>query len=403
MNVVSLLVVVAAVVAGALLGWLAASRVWQARIAEQGERLGRLADGVAGDLRTELTGVRGQMDLLLSDREKLQSVQAEGKSLEEKIQPLKDALESVRLQAQRANVERAEADAQMREQIEGVQRGYTSLENATRQLVSAMSSGQSRGQWGEMQLEQLLDHSGLIEGTHYKRQDTRTNDAGASRPDIVIMLPGGGEILIDAKFPFDAYWKAIEAGDSPESVQHLKKHSDDVLARAKELSSKRYSDSSSSPDFVIMFLPLESLLSTALDSNGLILEETFQRNVILATPTSMLGMLRTISFGYQRKLMADNAEDIREAGAEMLSRLGAAVEHIDGMRRGLSQAVKGYNGFVGSFDSRVMSQARKMRELGVASQRTLDSPEEITEIPRETRSVPALTTSQESLLDDDDV
>lgn len=403
MNVVSLLVVVAAVVAGALLGWLAASRVWQARIAEQEERLGRLADGVAGDLRTELTGVRGQMDLLLSDREKLQSVQAEGKSLEEKIQPLKDALESVRLQAQRANVERAEADAQMREQIEGVQRGYTSLENATRQLVSAMSSGQSRGQWGEMQLEQLLDHSGLIEGTHYKRQDTRTSDAGASRPDIVIMLPGGGEILIDAKFPFDAYWKAIEAGDSPESVQHLKKHSDDVLARAKELSGKRYSDSSSSPDFVIMFLPLESLLSTALDSNGLILEETFQRNVILATPTSMLGMLRTISFGYQRKLMADNAEDIREAGAEMLSRLGAAVEHIDGMRRGLSQAVKGYNGFVGSFDSRVMSQARKMRELGVASQRTLDSPEEITEIPRETRSVPALTTSQESLLGDDDV
>lgn len=399
MNVVALIVAVAAVVLGVLLGWWAASRTWQARMGEQEALLRREAEAEASALRMELTGAQGQLQLLTSDRERLQTAQAEGRSLEERIQPLKDALESVRLQAQRANVERAEADAQLREQIEGVQRGYTSLENATRQLVAAMSSGQSRGQWGEMQLEQLLDHSGLIEGTHYKRQDTRTGDGGASRPDIVIMLPGGGEILIDAKFPFDAYWKAIEAGESPESAMHLKKHSDDVLARAKELSGKRYSDSSSSPDFVVMFLPLESLLSTALESNGLILEETFQRNVILATPTSMLGMLRTISFGYQRKLMADNAEEIREAGAEMLNRLGAAVEHVDGMRRGLSQAVKGYNSFVGSFDSRVMTQARKMKELGVATQRPLESPEEISEVPRESRTAPALPSSQTSLLE----
>ncbi len=398
MNAIVLVVVLLAVVVGAALGWWAAARVWKARIAEQEALLRSEGDLAVAALRTELTGIEGQLLLLKADREKLQIEQAEGRTLEERIQPLKDALESVRLQAQRANVERAEADAQLREQIEGVQRGYTSLETATRQLVAAMSSGQSRGQWGEMQLEQLLDHSGLIEGTHYKRQDTRAGDAGASRPDIVIMLPGGGEILIDAKFPFDAYWRAIEAGDSPESVIHLKKHSEDVMARAKELSGKRYSDSASSPDFVVMFLPLESLLSTALESNGLILEETFQRNVILATPTSMLGMLRTISFGYQRKLMADNAEEIREAGAEMLNRLGAAVEHVDSMRRGLSQAVKGYNSFVGSFDSRVMTQARKMKDLGVATQRALESPEEISEVPRESRTAEPLPAKQESLL-----
>ena len=399
MNAVSLVVVVAAVVIGAAIGWLVAARTWKARMGELDAQMRRESEVVAAQLRTELAEAEGELRLLKADREKLQLEQAEGKSLEEKIQPLKDALESVRIQAQRANVERAEADAQLREQIEGVQRGYTSLEGATRQLVAAMSSGQSRGQWGEMQLEQLLDHSGLIEGTHYKRQDTRLGASGSSRPDIVIMLPGGGEILIDAKFPFDAYWKAIEAGQTPESVLHMKKHSDDVLARAKELSGKRYSDSSSSPDFVIMFLPLESLLSSALEANGLILEETFQRNVILATPTSMLGMLRTISFGYQRQLMADNAEEIREAGAEMLNRLGAAVEHIDGMRRGLTQAVKGYNSFVGSFDSRVMTQARKMSELGVSTQRSLEAPEEISETPRETRNSPALPAVEELFLD----
>jgi DNA recombination protein RmuC len=260
------------------------------------------------------------------------------------------------------------------------------LESATKQLVAAMSSGQSRGQWGEMQLEQLLEHSGLVEGVHFRRQDSRMTEAGGARPDVVVDLPGGGEILIDAKFPFDAYWRAIKADDEVEIDAHLHKHAEDVLARAKELSSKRYWESNSSPDFVVMFLPLESLLSSALETNGLLLEEVFARNVVLATPTTILGMLRTIQFGYQRKLMTDNAEEIRAAGAEMLTRLEKAVDHLGTLRKGLMSAVKGYNEFIGSMDGRVMVQARRMKELGVASSTDLELPSDVTETLRESRS-----------------
>ena len=380
-------IVALALVVGLAVGWFVA-RGASRREVEQREALVR-AQGEAetAQVRAELLEAQGQIKVLESDRASLQEKQAETRTLEERLEPVREALEGLRRQTQDAEVERAKSAAELRTHIEGVQRNYTSLETATRQLVAAMSSGQSRGQWGEMQLEQLLEHSGLVEGVHFRRQDTRTTDSGGARPDIVVDMPGGGEILIDAKFPFDAYWKAIQSEDDGQIDAHLRKHADDLLARAKELSAKRYWDSGTSPEFVVMFLPLESLLSAALEKNGLLLQEVFARNVVLATPTTILGMLRTIQFGYQRKLMADNAEEIRAAGAEMLMRLEKAVDHLGTLRKGLMGAVKGYNDFVGSMDSRVMVQARRMKELGVVSATELDIPSDITESLRDSRSV----------------
>ena len=380
-------IVALALVVGLAVGWFVA-RGASRREVEQREALVR-AQGEAetAQVRAELLEAQGQIKVLESDRASLQEKQAETRTLEERLEPVREALEGLRRQTQDAELERAKSAAELRTHIEGVQRNYTSLETATRQLVAAMSSGQSRGQWGEMQLEQLLEHSGLVEGVHFRRQDTRTTDSGGARPDIVVDMPGGGEILIDAKFPFDAYWKAIQSEDDGQIDAHLRKHADDLLARAKELSAKRYWDSGTSPEFVVMFLPLESLLSAALEKNGLLLQEVFARNVVLATPTTILGMLRTIQFGYQRKLMADNAEEIRAAGAEMLMRLEKAVDHLGTLRKGLMGAVKGYNDFVGSMDSRVMVQARRMKELGVVSATELDIPSDITESLRDSRSV----------------
>jgi DNA recombination protein RmuC len=352
-------VLVVGLLVGLALGWLIATRVGRAEVVGQ------------------VTSVQAEAE----------GEKATAKSVEDRLEPVREALESLRRTTQQAELERAKSAAELRTQIDGVQRNYTSLESATRQLVAAMSSGQSRGQWGEMQLEQLLEHSGLVEGVHFRRQDTRVSDGSGARPDIVVDMPGGGEILIDAKFPFDAYWKAIKSEDQEQIDLHLRKHADDVLARAKELASKRYWESSKSPEFVVMFLPLESLLSSALECNGLLLQEVFSRNVVLATPTTILGMLRTIQFGYQRKLMADNAEEIRAAGAEMLMRLEKAVDHLSTLRKGLMGAVKGYNEFVGSMDSRVMVQARRMKELGVASATDLELPSDVTEALRESRSV----------------
>jgi len=373
-------------VAGMAVGWIASRRMGRKDFALQSEAIRAESESEVARLNAELIEAQGQIRVLETDRASLQGEKSSAKSLEDRLEPVREALEGLRRTTQQAEVERAKSAAELRTQIDGVQRNYTSLESATKQLVAAMSSGQSRGQWGEMQLEQLLEHSGLVEGVHFRRQDSRMTEAGGARPDVVVDLPGGGEILIDAKFPFDAYWRAIKADNETEVNAHLHKHAEDVLARAKELSSKRYWESNISPDFVVMFLPLESLLSSALETNGLLLEEVFARNVVLATPTTILGMLRTIQFGYQRKLMADNAEEIRAAGAEMLTRLEKAVDHLGTLRKGLMSAVKGYNEFIGSMDSRVMVQARRMKELGVASSTDLELPSDVTETLRESRS-----------------
>lgn len=290
------------------------------------------------------------------------------------LSPVRENLESLRRVAEGANRDRAAAEAAITTQLAAVQERYAGLESATEQLRAAMAGGQSRGQWGEMQLEGLLDHAGLVEGVHYRRQDVRET---GSRPDVAVLLPGGGEILVDAKFPFDAYWQSIAETDETRRSELLRKHAADVLARARELSGKGYSDIATSPDFVVMFLPLESLLSVSLEADPLLLEKAFDRRVVLATPTSMVGLLRTIAFGYQRKLMADNAEQIRAAGAEMLGRLATLTDHIDGMRRGLEQAVRGYNSFVGSFDRQVVVQARRLHEMGVDAPKGVGGAEEI--------------------------
>lgn len=373
-------------VAGMVVGWIASRWLGRKDFALQSEAIRAESESAVARLNAELIEAQGQIRVLETDRASLQGEKSSAKSLEDRLEPVREALEGLRRTTQQAEVERAKSAAELRTQIDGVQRNYTSLESATKQLVAAMSSGQSRGQWGEMQLEQLLEHSGLVEGVHFRRQDSRMTEAGGARPDVVVDLPGGGEILIDAKFPFDAYWRAIKADNETEVNANLHKHAEDVLARAKELSSKRYWESNISPDFVVMFLPLESLLSSALETNGLLLEEVFARNVVLATPTTILGMLRTIQFGYQRKLMADNAEEIRAAGAEMLTRLEKAVDHLGTLRKGLMSAVKGYNEFIGSMDSRVMVQARRMKELGVASSTDLELPSDVTETLRESRS-----------------
>jgi len=353
---------VVGVVVGLVGGALVAALVVARRLGEARLRAAE-AEAVAQAMRAEAQAAR--------------ELHGSTQSMADLITPVRESLDGLRRAAEQASRDRSAAEATITTQIAAVQERYASLEAATVQIAGALSRGQTRGQWGEMQLEGLLEHAGLLEGTHFVRQDTRAGEDGTSRPDIVVRLPGGGEILVDAKFPFDAYWQALGTDDPVQRDLLLRKHAADVLQRARELSGKRYADSPQSPDFVVMFLPLESLLSASLEADGMLLEKAFERRVVLATPTTMLALLRTVAFGYQRQLMADNAEQIRLAGAEMLTRLGVLVEHLEGMRRGLDQAVRGYNAFVGSFDRQAMRQARRLSELGVTAARGLETPAEL--------------------------
>ena len=204
--------VLAGLVIGLLVGRYVSGRESAATLAQaQTDSTAREAQAqqAASATATQLARAEGELAEARAERDALRLQQAEAHTIDERLKPLKDTVDSLRTQAVQANQERAKADEAIRVQIEHVQRGYATLEGATRQLVSAMSSASSRGQWGEMQLETLLSHSGLLEGIHYRRQDTRGGDEGVSRPDIVIALPGGAEVLVDAKFPFDSYWKGI--------------------------------------------------------------------------------------------------------------------------------------------------------------------------------------------------
>lgn len=345
----------------------------------------RAAAAVAG---TEREHLRGQVEALSRQNADLTAASHRQASLDTMLKPLAEGLAEVSRAAHDADRRRGEAEVQIRSLIEESRSTTEQLGSATRQLVAAMAKGQSRGQWGEMQLEQLLAHAGLLEGVHYRRQDTR--DSGAARPDLVVLLPGGGEVLVDAKFPWDAYFEAMGLEDPAERRPLLQKHAGDLGARVAELSRKQYTATSDvTPDFVVLFLPLEPLLSTALDHDGLLLETAFGKHIILATPTTMLGLLRTIAFAWSRHDLAVNAEEIRSLASTFLERLGTVVDHVNRMGRQLRGGVDAYNAMVASFDTRLVKQAERLTALGVPSPKPLGLSPELANDVTHSRTAPA--------------
>lgn len=319
---------------------------------------------------------QGRIDQLEKHNQTLVEQQKQQSDLDLMLKPVAEGLEKINAAATEADRRRAEAEQRIQTMIEESKATNISLSSGVQQLVAAMAKGQSRGRWGEMQLEQLLKHSGLEEGANFRRQDIR--DEGALRPDMVVFMPGGGEVLIDSKFPWDAYFEAMGKEDATEKLSLLQKHSKDLGARVNELAKKQYTSTSNvTPDFVVLFLPLEPLLSTALDHDGLLLETAFSKKIIIATPTTMLGLLRTIAFAWSRHDLAVNAEEIREIGAEMLNRLGKMVEYFNAHGKNLRRAVDSYNDMLSSFDSRVIKQAERMQRKGVPASKPLELDAEI--------------------------
>ncbi|MHB0928901.1 MAG: DNA recombination protein RmuC [Candidatus Nanopelagicales bacterium] len=341
----------------------------------------------ADSAHVALAQSEGRLQQLEQHNRDLAAAAQRQQSLDDLLRPMAEGLSSVTRAAQEADRRRVEAETRIQTEIENIKTSNEYLGSATRQLVAAMSRGQSRGQWGEMQLEQLLSHAGLVEGVHFRRQDTRGGNENALRPDLVVLMPGGGEVLVDAKFPWDAFFEAMGSDDQAVRLPLLQKHSRDLAARVNELARKDYAASSAiTPDFVILFLPLEPLLSTALDQDGLLLEKAFSKRVIPATPTTMVGLLRTIGFAWNRHDLAVNAEEIRNLSREMLARLGTMVGHLNDTGDQLRRAVDSYNRLVGSFDSRVVSQARRIAELGVPGAADLSLRAGIDEQPRSVRT-----------------
>lgn len=304
--------------------------------------------------------------------------------IDELLRAMNNGVAQLTEKTQAAELKRAEVEAQIKEQIKNMSEKNERLVLETAKLAGALSKAQSRGQLGEAQLEMILESSGLSEGIHFERQEHRVTEGEISKPDITIKLPGGTEIFVDSKFPFDRFWDGIGADDSGERATLMAAHAKDLLNHITTLAKRGYHTSGASPDFVVLFAPFESILSEALEADPLLLQKAFSKNVVLATPTTMLALLRTIAYGYSRHDLARNADEIRNLAGELLKRVGKVHERIENLGDRLKATERAFNELVASAENHLLVPARKMGKLGAPTSKELTG---ITPLESEIRAI----------------
>ena len=276
--------------------------------------------------------------------------------------------------------------AELAEQVRHVEAATEVVRREAGALASALGRVDMRGRWGEAHLRRLVEAAGMIDRVHFTEQDIRATDEGIQRPDLVIDLGAGRTLVVDAKVPLGALLDAEAASEEAQRSEAYSRHARDVAQHAERLGSKeywrRYDDTL---EAVVLFLPAESLLGIALREDPALLERSFSRGVILATPTTLLALLRTVSHIWRREAIADNAREIHALGRELHERLGVAFEHVRRMGSSLDNAVSHYNRMVGSFEGRVLVSARRLADLGISDSDLPEMPP-ITQRTRETAS-----------------
>lgn len=283
------------------------------------------------------------------------------------VGPLRESLERIESQTRSVEKARSEAYGALTEQVRSLGEAQAALQTETRGLVQALRSPATRGRWGELTLRRAVEHAGMVAHCDFDEQVTTVTDTGRARPDLVVRVPGGGSVVVDAKTPLSAYLEAVECADESRRRELLLNHAKQVRAHVDALVGKAYwAQLDASPDFVVMFVPGEAFLAAALDVDPSLLDSAAERGVILSTPTTLIALLRTVAFGWRQERVAESAEAVRQVGVELHARLRTLVDHLDGLRRGLARTVESYNKLVGSFESRVLVQARRFEELGAS-------------------------------------
>jgi DNA recombination protein RmuC len=295
------------------------------------------------------------------------------------VTPIKELIEKTRIQIHEIEQERKQAYGSITKHLETLAHTQQQLHGETRNLVQALRRPEVRGQWGEMTLRRLVELAGMVEHCDFFEQEhTRTAEGGVVRPDMIVRMPGGREIVIDVKTPLDAYLSALEAPDEATRHQFLERHARNVRERVQELASKAYwNQFPNSPDYAVLFVPGEHFLSAALDLDPGLLEDALRRRVILASPTSLIALLRAVAYGWNQQVLTENAERIRDLGEDLYKRLCTFAAHLSKVGKHLGDSLEHYNKAVGSFERQVLTGARKFTEMGINPARTLDTPEQI--------------------------
>lgn len=284
------------------------------------------------------------------------------------VAPVKESLDRFDARLRDLESSRIEWHSQLREQVESVRTTGEHLRRETASLATALRRPQVRGRWGEMHLQRAVELAGLVEQCDFDQQTSVRDGDTLLRPDMVVRLAGGKQVVVDSKVPLDAFLDAGAAEDDEERQAHLRRHARQLRTHVDALAAKSYwKQFPQSPEFVVLFVPGEAFLSHALEVEPTLLEYAAGRRVILATPTTLIALLRTVAYGWTQSRLADNAREIHTLARELYERIGTVGSHIDKVGRSLNAAVGSYNGAVASLESRVLVSARKLADLDVSS------------------------------------